>query len=295
MRMAEKIRGRRHLRRGTNAAAAVILAVALGACQTIGSSPATNPAAGSQTNIQSLTDVIDNNPQDPNGYNIRGIAYAEAGRTREALSDFDRAIELNPQFYQAYANRGLVERNQGRYSDALVDYNRALQINPNYAIAYAGRGLSYQAQGQTELALADFNQALSLDPADSRTYYSRGLIYKAQGQDELAIADFTSAISFQPRVYEPYYARGEVYLARGAYSSAFDDFFQVIQNVASTADAAGTLAEAWTLLGQALEGQDDLETAYIAYSNALTIDPTYQAALAGQARTAAYAPVPQAV
>jgi tetratricopeptide (TPR) repeat protein len=294
MRMAEKSKGLRQLRRGTNLAAAVMLAAALGACQTIGSSPAVNPVAGSQTNIQSLTDVIDNNPQDPNGYNIRGIAYYEAGRAREALSDFDRAIELDPQFYPAYANRGLVQRNQGRFSDALADYNRALQINPSYAIAYAGRGMTYQAQGQTELALADYNQALSLDPADARTYYSRGLIFKAQGRDELAIADFTSAISFQPRVYEPYYARGEVYLARGAYDSAFDDFFQAIQNGASTADA-GTLAQAWTYLGQALEGQSDLETAYIAYSNALTIDPNYQAALAGQARTAAFAPVAGAV
>ena len=69
-----------------------------------------DPAQGSQANIASLTTVVEANPDSPEAYNVRGTAYGRAGRNREALADFTRAIELNPRFHQAYANRALIHR-----------------------------------------------------------------------------------------------------------------------------------------------------------------------------------------
>ena len=137
-------------------------------CQTtvrpVSSRPTTSTRLpGPQANIGSLTAVIAQNPNDANGYNVRGTAYGKAGKLREAISDFDTAIKLNPSFYQAYANRALVERRLGRDDLALADYNRALQINPSYDVAYIGRGNIYRQNKQIDLALADFNQAIALD------------------------------------------------------------------------------------------------------------------------------------
>ncbi len=58
-------------------------------------------AQGSQENIASLTSVINANPQDPEGYNVRGSAYGRAGDLRRAIEDFNKALQLNPRFYQA--------------------------------------------------------------------------------------------------------------------------------------------------------------------------------------------------
>ncbi|MCB1488301.1 MAG: tetratricopeptide repeat protein, partial [Bauldia sp.] len=80
-----------------------------------------DPATGSAVNIGSLSTVISQNPQDANGYNVRGTAYGKAGKLREAVADFDTAIKLNPNFYQAYANRALVERRLGQDDKALAD------------------------------------------------------------------------------------------------------------------------------------------------------------------------------
>src|SRR5262245_42819868 len=66
--------------------------------------------ATSPANIASLTDVVQRNPNDPQAYNIRGSVLGQAGRTDEALADFDKAISLDPNYAQAYANRGLVYR-----------------------------------------------------------------------------------------------------------------------------------------------------------------------------------------
>src|ERR1700709_1008009 len=46
----------------------------------------------SQSNIASLTEAIKSNPNDPQAYNMRGSVLAQAGRTEEALADFNKAI-----------------------------------------------------------------------------------------------------------------------------------------------------------------------------------------------------------
>src|SRR5262245_20413967 len=112
----------------------VILAVLpLAACQSgpAGEITTIDTAQGSSEKIASLTSVIDRNPSDPESYNVRGSAYGRAGKYRQALTDFDKALELNPNFYQAYSNRALIYRYVGDQASALNDYNRAIQLNPS--------------------------------------------------------------------------------------------------------------------------------------------------------------------
>ncbi len=121
--------------------AAALLALTVAGCQSTNSTLSTvDRAQGSSENISSLTSVIQSNPRDPEGYNVRGSAYGKAGRYKEAMRDFDQAIALNPNFYQAYANRALVDRYMGDNNKAVQDYSRAIQLNPQYDAAYIGRG-----------------------------------------------------------------------------------------------------------------------------------------------------------
>ena len=116
---------------------ALALALLLGACNTIntgslGPHMVTTPETASEANIHSLTAVIESNPRDPSAYNVRGSAYAQAGRYKEALRDFNAAIEIDPSFSAAYSNRALLYRSRGKTAQALQDYNRAIQANPSY-------------------------------------------------------------------------------------------------------------------------------------------------------------------
>src|SRR5579871_574028 len=66
---------------GAMATAAVALTLA--ACSTL-SGPASETEAAihapSQSNLTSLTEVIEKHPDDPQAYNMRGAVYGEAGR-----------------------------------------------------------------------------------------------------------------------------------------------------------------------------------------------------------------------
>ena len=84
---------------GLISAAAFILA----ACQSTGdtgtfSTSSIDRSAGSRVNIESLSAVIEENPNDANAYNVRGSAFGQAGDLDSAIQDFDTAIRLDPAF-----------------------------------------------------------------------------------------------------------------------------------------------------------------------------------------------------
>ena len=53
-----------------------------------------------------------------------------AGRLREALASFDRAIDLYPSDAQAHNNRGLAKLKLGDVEGARTDWMRALELQP---------------------------------------------------------------------------------------------------------------------------------------------------------------------
>src|SRR5258708_19203496 len=124
----------------------------------------------SSSNVASLTEAIKNNPSDPQAYNMRGSVLAQAGKTEEALADFNKAISLDPNYGQAFANRGLIYRQTKRLDQAIAEYDRALALDANYAPAWFGRGMVYKARKQGAEGLEDFNKAISLRPAQSAAY-----------------------------------------------------------------------------------------------------------------------------
>jgi len=158
-----------------------------------------DPAQGSANNIASLTRVVNANPNSPEAYNVRGSAFGQAGRNREAIEDFSKAIQLNPRFYQAYANRALIYRQTGdpsrKTQQAFRDYERAIQLGTTNPRAYHSRGLMLQSNGQHDLAIQDFTSAISLAPDAAEPYNARGASYIATNDNENAWADINKALN----------------------------------------------------------------------------------------------------
>ena len=273
----------RALRPALTIGAAILCSVLLAGCQTSGKSGVTTgdieSSAGSVVNIESLTAVIAQNPNDASTYNVRGSAYGRAGKFKEAIADFNTAIKINPGFYQAYANRALVQRRENKDDLAFADYNQSIQINGSYAVAYVGRGNMYRQRKQFDLALADFNKAIELDGTDPRAFHNRGLIYQAQSQHTQAIDDFSKAISLAPTAAEPFNARGLSYLATNDFRAALDDFNEVVKRDKNS-------FEGWTNQGLALEHLDQRQKAFAAFARAANLNPSYKPAIEGMHRNA---------
>ena len=179
--------------------------------------------------ITEFTNAICLNPQNPNAYNNRGIAYKRLGQTQRAIQDYDQAIRLDPQYDPAYYNRGLAYADLGQYQRAIQDYDQAIRLDPQYAPAYNNRGITYADLGQYQRAIQDYDQAIRLDPQYAPAYYNRGVAYGDLGQHQRAIQDYDQAIRLNPQYAKAYYNRGWNYNQLGQVQRANQDYNEAIR------------------------------------------------------------------
>jgi WD40 repeat protein/Flp pilus assembly protein TadD len=95
-----------------------------------------------------------------------GQAHAQAGRWREAIDAYSRALELDATFGGATHGRARAYAELGQLDKAVPDYSRVIELEPQNAWYWNGRGVTYFRLGQWDKALADFAKALELAPND---------------------------------------------------------------------------------------------------------------------------------
>lgn len=119
-----------------------------------------------------LNEMIENNPDDPQPYLQRGLAFNHLEEYQKALQDFNHVLELDPDNVDAYNFRGTMHYRLGDYKQALADYNQAMKIDPDYALLYFNRGYVKVELGEIESAITDFEKGASLSKkqGDFNTY-----------------------------------------------------------------------------------------------------------------------------
>ena len=265
-----------------------LLALGLGGCETVGAVGSVGTGVAevvpqnkdTGVNIESLSDVIQRNPNDSEAYNTRGAAYARVGNFSDAVADFTKAVQLNPRNAAAFTNRALADRQTSHPDLALADFNQALQANPNHVPAYIGRANLLRAQGNFQQAMADLDQAIKLNPEGglgAQAFHARGLIHQRQGEQVQAVTDFDNAIDRDPFVAAPYQARAQSLIAQNKYPAAIEDL-----NAALNVDTKN--ADAWANLGVAYEKSGNAVKARESFARAKVIDPRNDLASQGLAR-----------
>lgn len=135
-----------------------------------------------------INEAIENNPNDPQPYLQRGLAYNHLEEYQKALADFARVIELDPNNVDAYNFRGTMYYRVGDYEKALADYNEAMKIDPDYALLYFNRGYVKVELENIDSAIADFEKGANLarEQGDFNTYQqAQALIEKLKISPEL--------------------------------------------------------------------------------------------------------------
>ena len=189
--------------------------------------------------MEAYSRVIELNPNNPNAYNNRGVAYNARGDFDRAVEDYTKVIELNPDDAIAYNNRGGVYYLKGEYDSAIVDFSKAIELNPDYAIAYNNRGVAYHLKKEYDSAIEDYTKAIELNPDYAIAYNNRGKAYGVKDEvDGLtlrpdsptskravirAIKDYNPAIGLNPELAPAYYNRGVAWLRLREWEKAKSD------------------------------------------------------------------------
>ncbi|AFZ42578.1 Tetratricopeptide TPR_1 repeat-containing protein [Halothece sp. PCC 7418] len=134
-----------------------------------------------------LNETIEKNPDDPQPYLQRGLAFNHLEEYQKAIQDFNQVIKLDSDNVDAYNFRGTMHYRLGQYEQALADYNQAMKLDSDYALLYFNRGYVKVELGEIESAIADFETGanLSKQQGDLNTYQqAQALIEKVKVSPE---------------------------------------------------------------------------------------------------------------
>ena len=150
--------------------------------------------------IKSLTQKLNDNPDDGAALYRRGQVYASKGAYDLAIKDFNNSLRLNPKDVEAFNNRCWARTVIGDLQAALKDCNEALRLRPNFVDALDSRGLTNLKSGQTKNAIADFDAALKINPRLTSSLYGRGLAKKRNGSISEGDLDIANAKAMDPNI-----------------------------------------------------------------------------------------------
>ena len=141
------------------------------------------------------------------GYNFRGLDKANAGKFKEAIEDFNKAIELKSTG-QVYYNRAFSKSMIGDFDGAIQDYDKTIGLEYRLAEAYFERGYCKDQINNPDGAIDDYTKAIEKNQSYADAYNNRGFTKIKQREYKAAIEDFDEAIRIRPDYADAYVNRG---------------------------------------------------------------------------------------
>ena len=136
---------------------------------------------------------------DAQGYAARGNALAKAGKTDEALAEFDRALALDPYNVPALYGRGLVYQADKRHAQAIADFTAANGLTPQRVEPLLARATSFLAIDKPKEAASDLDEAVQADPNSAQAWSVRGAAFERLGDKAKAFTSYSRALALRPR------------------------------------------------------------------------------------------------
>jgi tetratricopeptide (TPR) repeat protein len=97
----------------------------------------------------------------------QGMALQLAGRTQEAIPQYEAALRLNPELAQAHYNLGFALEGVSRMQEAIPQYEEAVRLKPDYADAHNNLAGILRAQGKLQEAIDHYEQAIREKPVSA--------------------------------------------------------------------------------------------------------------------------------
>jgi tetratricopeptide (TPR) repeat protein/predicted aspartyl protease len=182
--------------------------------------------------IADLTRACELEPNNPEYFLERGMAYRDSGMTDLAAADFDRTLELKSDDLSALEARAQLRLAQKNVAGAVADLDSADRAAPKEANLRLFLARAYQSADNLAAAIAQFDLWISAHAADSHlaeALNGRCWVRAQQGRDlAKALSDCNDALRMAAKP-SPFSAavlnvRGFVRLRLGDYDKSIADY-----------------------------------------------------------------------
>jgi tetratricopeptide (TPR) repeat protein len=131
-------------------------------------------------------------------HNDLGSALGMQGRYAEAIDHFRVALRAR-ESAETRQNLGWALEHAGRSDEALVEYESALRLEPDFAAAHGKLGALLAARGRLDEADMHLRRALDLEAGDIETLRSMAIVRTLQGRVEEGIASYRMILDRAPK------------------------------------------------------------------------------------------------
>ena len=135
-------------------------------------------------------------------YSIYGMALTKAGRTDEAIAQFQAGLARVPDSAELHDNLGNAYAAQRREQEARSQFEAALRLDQAHAAAHCDLGILLAQEGRLDEAIGHLRQALRTDPKMFIAHFDLGLALLARGFRQEAISHYEEALRLNPN-FEP--------------------------------------------------------------------------------------------
>lgn len=215
--------------------------------------------------VAELTDLISENPNDPNLYVRRALLYRTRGMFELAMRDIERASSFDPNSSYFHFLRGETEFQRNSLRDARLALETAIQLDPTNTDALLLLGEVHYLQFRYDQALTTINDALRVDEYLAQGYFLKGFIYRELNNPTLEVSSFQTAVEVDPEFYQAYIELGTSYGRQGNPIA--------LQYFETALELRPKSAEAYYLRGMFLQAGNKFDEALENYRDMLEFDP----------------------
>ena len=160
------------------------------------------------------------------------------GRTEEAEKDYRRALAIRPAFSEAHNDLGQLLARTGRYPEAIAEFDAALE-NMLYKEPYVARcnkGLALYRMGRKDEGLAELRATLQMAPTFCKGRRELGRILLDEGKPKEAVEELSSYVRWCERVPDAHLQLGLARMRAGDVAGARESFERCRDLGSGTAD-----------------------------------------------------------
>jgi len=211
----------------------------------------------------SCSDLLRDDPDNPELLHLQGLARCLTGRVVEGTQLLERAAAAAPWFAAAHADLGAMLVKLGRTAAAVERLQTAFQLDPESTEIQLNLGNALHARGELGSAEEHYRAVLRRDARNARANLSLGNLLCQVRRPSDAIEYLTTAAVLAPADAAVYQALGRAQCAVGRVEEAIESF----QRALSIEPA---IPEANERLGLIFKGRNRLEDALACFSSAKT-------------------------
>ena len=190
-------------------------------------------------------------------------AYQNAGRSDDALREYDQAISIDPSSATPHDGKGTVLASKGLNEAAETEFKTAIALDPSRDVSHFSLWILYDRMGRRDDSAHEMQEASRLRPSNPTYDNFLGISYGNQGRTDLAIQSFQKALAKDPGNPDFLANLATTYQRTGQYDQAVSFYTRAIAVNPTNATYRLNLGNTYMLMGMNQEAIAALHQAEI--------------------------------